>query len=423
MLVDLRSFASPAVLGACRPADARGCRGQARLRPGDAEGRLRSRGGPRHDAPRRGRPHLRRSRRLPAAGWPSGRGCGDLCGGRLHGRRHHHGDAAAAALVDPTREKGEDGSKLTIMHLRRPSGVASPLLAGLVALGCRPARHRLRAQQVPWPSGGLAETGPGRGDGHELAGRHRQGPAPRQARSGNRAGGSSRCPTAGATAGEEGELLLRVDDALQRAQLRLAEDERKAALAQRDQACLAAERAARERERTRGLAAQGIVSTDQIDGVDSQARTADGRLPRRAGQRPSGPSPPSRSRGRQLDKTVLRAPFDGVVADTFIEEGEWTSPSPPALPIPPVLDLIDTRSIYVSAPMDEVDSAPHQEGPARAAHRRLAPRAALRRARGRGRALRRRPARAEPDGRDRARARRRRGRRHAAARHAPPTPR
>jgi HlyD family secretion protein len=54
------------------------------------------------------------------------------------------------------------------------------------------------------------------------------------------------------------------------------------------------------------------------------------------------------------------------VADTFIEVGEWTSPSPPALPIPPVLDLIDTRSIYVSAPMDEVDSARVQKGqPAR----------------------------------------------------------
>jgi HlyD family secretion protein len=45
------------------------------------------------------------------------------------------------------------------------------------------------------------------------------------------------------------------------------------------------------------------------------------------------------------------------VADTFIEVGEWTTPSPPAIPVPPVLDLIDTSSIYISAPMDEVDSA------------------------------------------------------------------
>lgn len=154
---------------------------------------------------------------------------------------------------------------------------------------------------------------------------------------------------------EKGDLLLRVDDALQAAQLRLAEDERKAALAQRDQACLAAERAARESERTRSLAAQGIVSADLIDGVDSQARTAQAacRAAGATGERAASAVALARA---QLDKTVLRAPFDGIVADTFIEVGEWTSPSPPALPIPPVLDLIDTRSIYVSAPMDEVDS-------------------------------------------------------------------
>jgi HlyD family secretion protein len=163
----------------------------------------------------------------------------------------------------------------------------------------------------------------------------------------------------------KGDLLLRVDDALQRAQLRLAEDERKAALAQRDQACLAAERAVRERDRTRALAANGIVSPDLIDSVDSQARTADAacRAARAAADRADSSVGLARA---TLDKTVLLAPFDGVVADTFIEVGEWTSPSPPALPIPPVLDLIDTRSIYISAPMDEVDSARIKKGqPAR----------------------------------------------------------
>ncbi len=163
----------------------------------------------------------------------------------------------------------------------------------------------------------------------------------------------------------KGELLLRVDDALQKAQLRLSQDERQAALAQADQACLAAERAVRERDRTRSLAAQGIVSPDLVDGVDSQARTTEAacRAARATAERSDSAVALARA---QLDKTALRAPFDGVVADTFIEEGEWTAPSPPALPIPPVLDLIDTRSIYVSAPMDEVDSGRIKKGqPAR----------------------------------------------------------
>jgi HlyD family secretion protein len=164
---------------------------------------------------------------------------------------------------------------------------------------------------------------------------------------------------------KRGDLLLRVDDALQRAQLRLSEDERQAALAQRDQACLTAERAVRERDRARSLAAQGIVSADLIDGVDSQSRTAEAacRAARATAERAESAVALAQA---QLDKTVLRAPFDGVVADTFIEVGEWTAPSPPALPIPPVLDLIDMRSIYVSAPMDEVDSGRIKKGqPAR----------------------------------------------------------
>ena len=69
-----------------------------------------------------------------------------------------------------------------------------------------------------------------------------------------------------------GDLLLRVDDALQRARLVLAEDDRQAALAQRDQVCLAAERAAREQARTAELAGENIVSMDLLDRVESHAR-------------------------------------------------------------------------------------------------------------------------------------------------------
>lgn len=163
----------------------------------------------------------------------------------------------------------------------------------------------------------------------------------------------------------KGEILLRVDDALQRAQLRLSGDESKASVAQRDQACLAAERAGRDRERTQRLSKDGLVSSEILDRVESEARGADAtcRAARAAAERAVSAVALAQA---QLDQTVLKAPFDGIVADTFIEEGEWTSPSPPALPIPPVLDLIDTRSIYVSAPMDEVDSGRIAKGqPAR----------------------------------------------------------
>lgn len=58
-----------------------------------------------------------------------------------------------------------------------------------------------------------------------------------------------------------------------------------------------------------------------------------------------------------LAKTVITAPFDGVVLDVTTEVGEWISPSPPGVPIPSVMDLIDPEALYLSAPIDEADVA------------------------------------------------------------------
>jgi len=58
----------------------------------------------------------------------------------------------------------------------------------------------------------------------------------------------------------------------------------------------------------------------------------------------------------------MRAPFAGVVAEVSAEVGEWITPSPPALPVPPVLELIQQSAIYISAPLDEVDVAKVRAG-------------------------------------------------------------
>jgi HlyD family secretion protein len=64
----------------------------------------------------------------------------------------------------------------------------------------------------------------------------------------------------------------------------------------------------------------------------------------------------------ELDKTVINAPFAGIIAEVNVEVGEWVTPSPPLLTSPPVIDLIDPTSIFVSAPMDEVDSGAIRSG-------------------------------------------------------------
>jgi HlyD family secretion protein len=58
-----------------------------------------------------------------------------------------------------------------------------------------------------------------------------------------------------------------------------------------------------------------------------------------------------------LARMVLRAPFDGVVADISGELGEYSTPSPPGIPTLPAIDLIDDSCMFVSAPIDEVDAA------------------------------------------------------------------
>jgi len=59
----------------------------------------------------------------------------------------------------------------------------------------------------------------------------------------------------------------------------------------------------------------------------------------------------------QLALTELLAPFSGVIAELSTEVGEWITPAPPGVPIPPVIDLLDPASLYVVAPIDELDVA------------------------------------------------------------------
>lgn len=153
-----------------------------------------------------------------------------------------------------------------------------------------------------------------------------------------------------------GDVLLKLDDSVQEAQLALARRDAQAARAERERACLSAERAARELERGRRLADESILAADALDGLDTAAREASAACDAaRAQVERAGAAVDVAS--ADLRKRTLTAPFDGVVAEVSVEVGEWTTPSPPAVPVPPVLDVLDPASLYVSAPIDEVDSA------------------------------------------------------------------
>ena len=166
---------------------------------------------------------------------------------------------------------------------------------------------------------------------------------------------------------QAGDVLLELDASVPRARLELALRERDSAAAERERACVAAERSRRETARNERLAEQGIVSEDVLDRFRSAAQGA-GSACDAARANAGRAAAQVELQQRLLEEMTLRAPFDGIVAELSIEVGEWSTPSPPVIMVPSVIDVIDTASIYVAAPMDEVDSARLREGlPARVA--------------------------------------------------------
>jgi HlyD family secretion protein len=155
---------------------------------------------------------------------------------------------------------------------------------------------------------------------------------------------------------KKGDVVLRLDDRLQRAELSLSEGDLETASSQEKEACLAAERAERERERTARLAEQAIASEDLLDRASTEALRTQAACDAAKASVERARSAVELARTR-MEKMILRAPFDAVVAEVDAELGEWVTPSPPALPVPAAIDILDPGSIYISAPMDEVDSA------------------------------------------------------------------
>ncbi|HEV8201896.1 MAG TPA: efflux RND transporter periplasmic adaptor subunit [Candidatus Polarisedimenticolia bacterium] len=158
-----------------------------------------------------------------------------------------------------------------------------------------------------------------------------------------------------------GDILLRIADKDLRANLDLARGEVRTAEATAREACATAAQAGRDLQRSDSLKGENIVSEELLERLRSTRDAANARCEASRAQAERGRASVALAEAT-LEKSVLRAPFDGIVADLKTEVGEWVSPSPAALPIPPVFDIIDPTSIYVSAPIDEVDAGRVRSG-------------------------------------------------------------
>ena len=160
---------------------------------------------------------------------------------------------------------------------------------------------------------------------------------------------------------QRGQVLMVIWNQDLKARVHLAASEELAADARVQEACLNAEVALRDAERQQRLSSRSLVSEEIVDRATTQAKAREaGCRAARAARTVSGAS--TDAARADLARTGLKAPFDGTVAEVNAELGEYVTPSPPGIPTPPAVDLIDNRCLYVVAPIDEVDAPAMRTG-------------------------------------------------------------
>jgi HlyD family secretion protein len=154
---------------------------------------------------------------------------------------------------------------------------------------------------------------------------------------------------------KKGQLLLELWNQDLLAAVTLAERDAVAAGSRTEQACIAAKVARQDSKRIDSLIERNLVSADAADKARGDAESKEAMC--RAVTQDARVSAARIDQARaNLERTRLRAPFDGVVAEINGELGEFVTPSPIGIATPPAVDVVDTRCIYITAPIDEVDA-------------------------------------------------------------------
>ncbi len=152
-----------------------------------------------------------------------------------------------------------------------------------------------------------------------------------------------------------GTVLMELWNADIRAQLALAEHEYEVAKARSEEACATARVAERESQRLGRLHRQGLGSEEQADLAAGEA-TARQAACDAANELIKVQQSAIEVASAAVERTIIRAPFDGTVAEINGEIGEVVTPSPVGIATPPAVDLVDNTCLFVTAPIDEVDA-------------------------------------------------------------------
>jgi len=160
---------------------------------------------------------------------------------------------------------------------------------------------------------------------------------------------------------EAGQLLISLWNKDLEAELDHARKQAAVADATAREACLMADHAGRQAERQTELWKKRSTSESSYEEAVAEAAAGRAACLAAEAQRAVG-----RARidvaSAMVERTIILAPFAGIVAEVNGEVGEFVTPSPPGIPTLPVVDLINMDSLYVAAPIDEIDAAQIRPG-------------------------------------------------------------
>ena len=145
-----------------------------------------------------------------------------------------------------------------------------------------------------------------------------------------------------------GQVLLTLWSDDLTARERLAREQLQTAKARVREVCELAKASARDAGRARDLKARNFISQEAAERAAADAAAKQASCDS-AGTQVAEAEARIQAARADTDRTVLRAPFAGIVAEVNGEVGEYLTPSPPGIPTLPAVDLIDDSCLYVSA--------------------------------------------------------------------------
>jgi len=160
---------------------------------------------------------------------------------------------------------------------------------------------------------------------------------------------------------EPGQILLTLWNKDRTAHHARAKAAAQSAAHAHEQSCLSADQAGREYKRIKALYERKLTSQESLEAAETLSSTSRLACEATKDQADMAKAELVLSEA-QLEQTILRAPFAGVVGEINGEIGEYITPSPPGVATPPAVDLIDSSCLYATAPIDEIDAASLQAG-------------------------------------------------------------